>query len=111
MVLFLPALIGVGRSETVVMAVSFLIVFGIGWGFFDTNNMPILSQITRPELRATGYGLMNFVSISMGGFADWSFGHLRDKQVAHSVIFDTFAGISLFSVLLVILIRPKPQDR
>ncbi|MBL9151365.1 MAG: MFS transporter [Verrucomicrobiales bacterium] len=110
MVLFLPALIGVGRSETVVFAVSFLVLFGIGWGFFDTNNMPILSQIARPELRATGYGLMNFVSISAGGFADWSFGHLRDQKVAHSTIFDTFAGIALLSVVIVLLIRPRGAD-
>jgi len=107
MLLFLPALIGVGRSETLVFAISFLVMFGIGWGFFDTNNMPILSQIVGPHQRATGYGFMNLVSISIGGFADWSFGHLRDQKVAHSVIFDSFAGISLMSVFLVLLIRPK----
>jgi hypothetical protein len=45
------------------------VLFGIGWGFFDSNNMPILCQITRPDLRATGYGIMNLVSISCGGFA------------------------------------------
>ncbi len=108
MLLFLPALIGVGRSETLVFAISFLVMFGIGWGFFDTNNMPILSQIAPPDLRATGYGLMNLVSISIGGFADWSFGHLRDQKVAHSVIFDSFAGIALLSVFIVLMIRPKP---
>lgn len=109
MLLFLPALIGVGRSETLVFAISFLVMFGIGWGFFDTNNMPILSQIAPSDLRATGYGLMNLVSISIGGFADWSFGHLRDQKVAHSVIFDSFAGIALFSVFLVLMIRPKVE--
>jgi MFS family permease len=108
MLLFLPALIGVGRSETLIFAISFLVMFGIGWGFFDTNNMPILSQIVGSHQRATGYGLMNLVSISIGGFADWSFGHLRDQKVAHSIIFDSFAGIALLSVFLVLLIRPRP---
>ena len=61
---------------------AFLILFGIGWGFFDCNNMPILCQITRPELRATGYGIMNLVSISCGGFGDWGFGVLRDQGAA-----------------------------
>ena len=56
------------------VAVAFLVLFGLGWGFFDCNNMPILCQIVRPELRATGYGIMNLVSISCGGFADWGFG-------------------------------------
>ena len=36
---------GVGYAGTLGVAVGFLILFGIGWGFFDTNNMPILSQI------------------------------------------------------------------
>ena len=47
-----------------------MILFGIGWGFFDCNNMPILCQIARPEHRATGYGFMNFVSISVGARRD-----------------------------------------
>ena len=88
-------------------AICFLVMFGIGWGFFDTNNMPILSQITGPDVRATGYGFMNLISISMGGFADWSFGHLRDQKVAHSLIFDSFAGIALLSVFIVLMIRPR----
>jgi hypothetical protein len=58
-------------------------LFGLGWGFFDCNNMPILCQVARPELRATGYGIMNFVSISAGGIADWGFGiHARPEGAA-----------------------------
>jgi len=105
--LFIPALFGVGHSGTLLVAVSFLVLFGLGWGFFDGNNMPILSQIVRPELRATGYGLMNLVSISCGGLADWGFGVLRDRQVALSVIFGVFASIALLSVMLVLLIQPR----
>jgi len=40
--------------------------------------MPILCQITGPELRATGYGIMNFVSMTFGGVADWVFGILTE---------------------------------
>lgn len=107
--LFLPALFGVGNAGTLAVAVGFLILFGIGWGFFDCNNMPILCQIVRPELRATGYGFMNLVSISCGGFADWAFGALRDREVPLNAIFGVFACIALFSVMLVLLIRPKPS--
>ena len=110
MALIIPALFGVGFSPqtgALWVAVIFLIVFGVGWGFFDCNNMPILCQIARPELRATGYGLMNFVSISCGGFADWGFGIMRDRQVALHVIFGVFAAVAAFSALLVLLIRPR----
>src|SRR5207253_3498328 len=103
---FLPALFGVGNAGSLAVAIGFLILFGLGWGFFDCNNMPILCQLVRPELRATGYGFMNLVSISCGGFADWGFGALRDRHVPLNVIFGAFAGIALLSVVIVLLIRP-----
>jgi Sugar phosphate permease len=109
MIFFLPALFSVGNASTLSMAIVGLIVFGLGWGFFDCNNMPILCQIARPEWRATGYGIMNLVSISCGGFGDWAFGALRDRDVALNVIFGVFAGVALLSVCLVLLIRPTRQ--
>jgi len=108
--LIVPAMFGVGfapQTGLLWVAVAFLIVFGVGWGFFDSNNMPILCQIARPELRATGYGLMNFVSISCGGFADWGFGILRDRQVPLFAIFGIFASVAIVSVVLVLLIKPR----
>jgi hypothetical protein len=109
--LFLPSLFGVGNAGSLAIAVAWLVVFGLGWGFFDSNNMPILCQIVRPELRATGYGVMNLVSISCGGFADWGFGALRDRDVPLNLIFGVFAGIALLSVAIVLLIRPREADR
>lgn len=107
--LIVPAIFGVGNAGTLGVAVAFLILFGLGWGFFDCNNMPILCQIVRPELRATGYGIMNFASISCGGLADWGFGALRDRGVPLNVIFGTFASAAIFSIVLVLLIRPRPD--
>lgn len=104
----IPAIFGVGNAGTLAVAVLFLMLFGLGWGFFDCNNMPILAQIVRPELRATGYGVMNLVSISCGGLADWGFGYLRDAQVPLNVIFGAFAIVAGVSVVLVLLIRPDP---
>jgi MFS family permease len=104
---FLPALFGVGNAESLLVAVGFLILFGLGWGFFDCNNMPILCQIVRPKLRATGYGVMNLVSISCGGFADWGFGALRDHGVPLPVIFGVFAATAAISIVIVLLIRPR----
>ena len=107
--LFLPALFGVGNAGTLAVAIAGLVVFGLGWGFFDSNNMPILSQIVRPELRGTGYGIMNMVSISCGGFGDWAFGALRDRDVPLNLIFGVFAGVALLSVLIVLMIRPRGE--
>ena len=111
MLLFLPALFGVGNAGTLLVAICFLILFGLGWGFFDCNNMPILCQLVQPELRATGYGLMNLVSISCGGLADWGFGVMRDAHVPVNVIFGSFAAIALLSVGVVLCIRPNAALR
>jgi MFS family permease len=106
------ALIGVGYSPqtgVLAVAVGFLVLFGLGWGLFDANNMPILCQIARPQLRATGYGLMNMASISCGGMADWGFGMLRDARVPLIAIFWIFGAVALLSVGAVLLIRPRYQ--
>ena len=111
MAMIIPAMFGVGyapQTGHLWVAIAFLILFGLGWGFFDCNNMPILCQITRPELRATGYGLMNLVSISAGGVADWGFGIMRDRHVPIFGIFSVFASAAVLSVVLVLLIKPRP---
>jgi MFS family permease len=113
MALIVPAMFGVGYAPAtgeLWVAIVFLIMFGLGWGFFDSNNMPILCQIVRPSLRATGYGIMNLVSISCGGFADWGFGLLRDHQVPLFGIFGIFASAAMLSALLVLLIRPRDTE-
>jgi MFS family permease len=109
MVLIVPAIFGIGSAGSLTVAVAFLILFGVGWGFFDGNNMPILCQIVRPELRATGYGIMNLVSTSCGGLADWGFGTLRDHDVPLHVIFGVFASAAIVSIGLVLLIKPRPH--
>ncbi|VTR95280.1 mfs transporter : MFS transporter OS=Opitutaceae bacterium TAV5 GN=OPIT5_17790 PE=4 SV=1: MFS_1 [Gemmata massiliana] len=107
MCFIVPAMFGVGNAGTLGVAIAFLVLFGLGWGFFDCNNMPILCQIVRPELRATGYGIMNLVSISCGGLADWGFGEMRDRNVPLNIIFSVFASFAVFSIVLVLLIRPR----
>lgn len=113
MALIIPAMFGVGfapETGQLWVAIVFLILFGLGWGLFDANNMPILCQITGPSARATGYGIMNFVSISAGGFADWGFGYLRDRGVPLGGIFSAFASLGVISIVLVLLINPRPSE-
>jgi MFS family permease len=105
--LIIIAMFGVGNAGSLPWAVRFLIVFGIGWGFFDTNGMPILGQIARPHLRATGYGIMNFVSIAFGGFSDYLLGAMRDRAVPLNQIFAVFSLGALISVAAVLMIRPR----
>jgi MFS family permease len=111
MVLCVPALFGIGYAPSLPVAVCFLVLFGIGWGFFDANNMPILCQIARPELRATGYGIMNLVSIGAGGIATWRVGVMRAAGLPPSVIFSICAVAAVVAVFLVLLIRTRDEER
>ena len=113
MSLIVPALLGVGiviGQGSLPLAIAFLVLFGLGWGLFDSNNMPILAQIARPDQRATGYGLMNLASISCGGLADVGFGWLRDHQVPLNLIFGGFAAVACLSAWLVLKIRATDAD-
>ncbi|HNA92819.1 MAG TPA: MFS transporter [Chitinophagaceae bacterium] len=108
--LTIPALVLVGYGHTIFAIVGAAFCFGFGFGMFDANNMPILCQIVRPNLRATGYGIMNLVSISCGGFADKIFGVLKDRQVSMLTTFGLFAMVCLVSVFLVLMIKPKAAE-
>ncbi|WP_395718612.1 MFS transporter [Prosthecobacter sp.] len=112
MMLIIPAMYGVGNAPALnsfALAVASLVLFGVGWGFFDCNNMPILSQIVRPDMRATGYGIMNFVSMMCGGVADWGFGVMSDRHVPLNMIFGVFALVCVVSLMIVLMIRPKRE--
>ena len=62
-----PFLFLVGYAGSVLILVAALIAFGIGKGFYDANTMPVLAQVARPEIRATGYGIFNLVGCVVGG--------------------------------------------
>ena len=109
MCLVIPALFGVGNAWTLAVAIAFLMLFGIGWGFFDCNNMPILCQIVRPRLRATGYGIFNMVGTALGGFANLGVGVMRDRNIPTNIIFLTFALLCVLSAVLVLCIRPNEK--
>ena len=58
------ALLGFGHSFAAVIGAGLL--FGIGYGIFDANNMPILCQFISSKYRGTAYGIMNMVGVFAG---------------------------------------------
>ena len=108
--LLVPALLMLGYAGNMQVAIAAMILFGLGWGFFDCNNMPILCQIARPEHRATGYGFMNLVSISVGAGATVVLGWMRDHGIKFSIAFAVSAAVALLSVALILLIKPKTDN-
>ena len=64
--LTLPSLLLLGFGNSIVEVVCAGVLFGIGFGMFDANNMPILCQFVGPNQRATAYGVMNMVGVFAG---------------------------------------------
>lgn len=64
--LTIPSLIFLGFGHSLVAVVGAALLFGIGCGMFDSNNMPILCQFVPAKLRATAYGFMNMVGVFAG---------------------------------------------
>jgi predicted MFS family arabinose efflux permease len=62
-----PFLFLVGSTGSMLLVIAALIAFGAGKGFYDANTMPVLAQVARPEIRATGYGIFNLVGCVVGG--------------------------------------------
>lgn len=77
--LTIPSLLLLGFGGSIVPIIVGAIGFGLGFGIFDVNNMPILCQFASPRHRATGYGLMNLVGISAGAFITTFLGKSADS--------------------------------
>lgn len=77
--LTIPSLLLLGFGHNLVAVVSAGLLFGIGYGIFDTNNMPILCQFVSHKQRATAYGVMNMVGVSAGAFITHLLGQWGDS--------------------------------
>lgn len=74
-----PFLLLVAAAGSATVLVAALIAFGIGKGFYDANAMPVLAQVARPEIRATGYGIFNFAGCVAGGAMTAAAGALKPR--------------------------------
>ena len=64
--LTIPALILLGLGHNLPAIVGAGLLFGVGYGMFDANNMPILCQFISAKQRATAYGIMNMTGVFAG---------------------------------------------
>ena len=62
----IPALLLLGFGHHMAGAIGAGLLFGIGYGIFDANNMPILCQFVSARQRATAYGIMNMTGVFAG---------------------------------------------
>ena len=104
------SMLALGFAPDINVAIGAMILFGLGWGFFDCNSMPILCQIARPEHRATGYGFMNLAASSISGVTTIVFGAMRDKHINFSIAFTVLAGVALCAAVLILTVKPRAAN-
>lgn len=81
--------------------------FGIGFGIFDANNMPILCQFVSPRYRATAYGIMNMTGVFAGAIITKLLGESTDAgNLGHD--FAMMASLVFVALVVeVIFLRPR----
>ncbi|NDV80373.1 MFS transporter [Bacteroides sp. 51] len=110
LVITIPSLLLIGYGEGLVAIVSGALGFGLGFGIFDVNNMPILCQFVSSRYRATGYGLMNFAGISAGAIITNELGKAIDSGHTDLVFITMIAAVSLAICLQLTVLQPGTVD-
>lgn len=108
--LTIPSLFLLGFGHNFIMILGGALCFGLGYGMFDANNMPILCQFVAPRNRATAYGIMNMTGVFAGAFIT----NLLGKSTDAGNLGHDFAMLAvLVAVALVIqlfFLRPKTAN-
>ena len=108
--LTIPALLLLGFGHSLFNVVGAALCFGIGYGMFDANNMPILCQFVSSKYRATAYGILNMVGVGCGALVTSLLGKYSDSGTLGSG-FALMAGIVLVALIVQIsFLRPTAND-
>jgi MFS family permease len=108
--LTIPALLALGSNPDPAIALAAAVLYGLGFGFFDANNMPVLCQFVPPQLRAAGYGMMNLIGVSAGALATECIGKLDQAgKLAQGI--GWLAAPVIIAIALVLTLRPTTLNR
>lgn len=109
--LMIPALVFIGLAHNAWLSVMAGLFFGIGYGMFDANNMPILCQFVSSRQRAMAYGFMNSLGVIMGAITTQLLGGLAES-VGLGMCFALMGGILLIALALQLtLLKPRFDDK
>ena len=108
--LTIPALMLLGFGHSFVAIIGAGLLFGIGFGVFDANNMPILCQFVSAKYRGTAYGIMNMIGV----FAGAAVTELLGKWTDGGNLGQGFAMLSVIVLVALSLqlyfLRPKTDN-
>ena len=108
--LTIPSLLLLGMGHHIVSVVGAGLLFGIGFGMFDANNMPILCQFVSSRRRATAYGVMNMTGVFAGAAITDLLGQWTDGG-------NLGMGFAMLSIVIAVVVccqliflRPKTDN-
>lgn len=105
--MMIPSLVLMGFGTTFIAAIGAGVLFGLGYGLFDANNMPILCQFVPDRSRGTAYGMMNMSGLFIGALATNVLGSLAEKGMM-GLGFACMAGaLCLALILQLSVLKPK----
>lgn len=108
--LTIPALMLLGFGHSFVAIIGAGLLFGIGFGVFDANNMPILCQFVSAKYRGAAYGIMNMIGV----FAGAAVTELLGKWTDGGNLGQGFAMLSVIVLVALALqlyfLRPKTDN-
>ncbi|AVM58100.1 MFS transporter [Bacteroides heparinolyticus] len=106
----IPALVLLGFGHSFVAVVGAGLLFGVGYGIFDANNMPILCQFVPARLRGTAYGIMNMTGVFAGAAVTQLLGKWTDGGSLGQG-FAMLGGVVLVALALqVLFLRPTTDN-
>lgn len=105
--MMIPSLVLMGFGTTFIAAIGAGMLFGLGYGLFDANNMPILCQFVPDRSHATAYGMMNMTGLFIGALATNVLGTLAENNNM-GLGFACMAGVLCLALLLQLtVLKPK----
>lgn len=110
--LTIPSLILLGIGNTLPTIVAAGMLFGIGFGMFDTNNMPILCQFVASRHRATAYGILNMAGVFAGSAITYLLGKWNESGMSLGTGFAVLSVIVLVALgLQLYFLNPTTDNK
>ena len=108
--MMIPALVFIGLGSGLISAIGAGVCFGVGYGMFDTNNMPILCQFVSSRHRATAYGIMNMTGVFFGALITQVLGRWADNGNLGLGFALMAAALGIALLLQLTVLRPTTDN-
>ena len=108
--MMIPALVFIGLGSGLVSAIGAGVCFGVGYGMFDTNNMPILCQFVSSRHRATAYGIMHMTGVFFGALITQVLGRWADNGNLGLGFALMAAALGIALLLQLTVLRPTTDN-